>query len=362
MAVSFKKLFSGIAGTTQATPSRVVGIDFGSSSVKVVELRQEEGVVTLGTYGEMQLGPYGDQELGKAVDLPLEKRIEAVVDVLRESKVTAKKGYFALPLSSSFVTVFSLTAGANEDLGPRVQVEARKYIPVPMSDVSFQWTELPPVDNTPEEVHEVLAVAVQNEAQSVMKKMTEAVQMGNQQSEIELFSTMRSLYKSTDDTIAIIDLGAKTSKLYIAKDGMVRRIHRVFAGGAMATARIAKDISVSFEDAENRKRNYTQADPQAAVIKKAVVTSFERPFQEFKRVIDQYEQRTGAPVGRVVITGGCSAFADMQTYANYMLDRPVEKANPFGKIAYPAFMEDILTEISPTFSVALGIALRAFDA
>ncbi len=362
MAVSFKKLFSGIAKNTHAGPARVVGVDFGSSSVKVVELRQEEGVVTLGTYGEMQLGPYAEQELGSAVELPVEKRIEAIVDVLRESKVTAKKGFFALPLSSSFVTVFSLTANAEEELGPRVQVEARKYIPVPMSDVSFQWTELPAVGNTPEDVHEVLAVAVQNEAQAVLQKMTTAVQMGGQQSEIELFSAMRALYKSDDDTIAIIDLGAKTSKLYIAKDGMVRRIHRVFAGGAIATARVAKDLSIPYEDAENRKRNYTQADPQAAVIKKAVVTSFERPFQEFKRVIDQYEQRVGTPVNRVVITGVSSAFADMQTYASYMLDTQVEKANPFGKIAYPAFMEDVLTEIAPTFSVALGIALRAFDA
>jgi len=109
------------------------------------------------------------------------------------------------------------------------------------------------------------------------------------------------------------------------------------------------------------KRNYTDTDPNAVVIKKAVVTTFERPFQEFKRVLEQHEARVGTPVGRIVITGGSASFGDMQTYASYMLDRKVERAQPFSKVAYPAFMEDVLLDIAPTFTVALGAALRGFE-
>ena len=96
-------------------------------------------------------------------------------------------------------------------------------------------------------------------------------------------------------------------------------------------------------------------------MKKAVVATFERPLQEFKRVISQYELRIGAPVTRVVITGGASSFYDMHTYVSYMLDRTIEPANPFTKVAYPAFMADVLREIAPTFTVALGAALRPFE-
>jgi len=361
MSLGFKNLFSGFGKQQETGPTKVVGVDFGSSSVKVLELHREGDLIKLGTYGELQLGPYADDELGKSVMLPSEKKIEALVDVLRESKVGAKHGLFALPLSSSFVTVFSLIAKEGEDLDPRVRVEARKYIPVPMSDVSFEWTELPALGERPEDVHEVLAVAVQNEARGELDTLKNAVAMSEQPSEIELFSSMRALRKKDDTSIAIIDLGAKTSKLYIAHDGMVRRIHRVFAGGAAATQKIATELSVSFEEAENQKRNYTDTDPNAVAIKKAVVTSFERPFQEFKRVLEQYESKTGATVDRVVVTGGSASFSDMQTYASYMLDRPVDRANAFTKIAYPAFMEDVLVEIAPTFSVALGAALRSFQ-
>lgn len=361
MALGFKNLFSGLSKPDPQLPTKVVGIDFGSSSVKVLELHQEGDLVKLGTYGELQLGPYADDELGKSVMLPMGKRIEALVDVLRESKASAKHGLFSLPLASSFVTVFSLTGKEGEDFGPRVRVEARKYIPVPMADVSFEWTELPKLDEMPEDVHEVLAVAVQNEARADLDKLKEAVAMSEQPTEIELFSAMRALRKKDDVSFAIIDLGAKTSKLYISHEGMVRRIHRVFAGGSQATDRLAKELSISYEEAENQKRNYTDTDPNAAIIKKAVVTSFERPFQEFKRVIEQYEAKVGIPVDRVVITGGSASFGDMQTYASYMLDRNVERANPFAKVAYPAFMEDMLVDIAPTFSVALGAALRSFQ-
>ncbi len=361
MALNFKKFFSSLAPKTLVTPKHVVGIDFGSSSVKVVELIQREDVVTLKTYGELQLGPYAGQDLGSMTRLEAPKKMEALVDVLRESKVTATAGVMTLQLSTSFVTVFSVHAKPDEDIGPRVNVEARKYIPVPMTDVSMDWSELPPLAEVTKSVREVLVVAVQNDAYTDTKNLLHAINMDSQPTEIEIFSTLRSTATAEDTSVAVIDLGAQTSKLYISHNGMVRKIHRVFIGGAQATERIATVLNVSFEEAENHKRNYTDTDEHAVQIKKEVVGTFERPLQEFKRVLNQYELRSGAPVSRIVITGGSASFGDMQTYVNYMLDRTVERSNPFNKVAYPAFMEDMLEDIAPTFTVALGAALRPFE-
>lgn len=361
MALRLKSFFSSLKPSTISTPKHVVGIDFGSSSLKVVELIEREGVLTLKTYGELQLGPYEGKDLGSTVKLELPKRVEAVVDVLREAKAEAKAGVMTLPLSSSFVTVFSLTAKDKEDISPRVRIEARKYIPVPMADVSLDWSELPPLGESSKSIREVLIAAVQNENNNEMKSLLQSIAMTDQPSEIELFSALRALSKPEDASIAIIDLGAQTSKLYIAHEGVVRKIHRVFAGGAQATEQIAKILTIPFEEAENKKRNYTDTDEHAAEMKKVIVTTFERAFQEFKRVMGQYELRSGETISRVVITGGSAAFTDMETYASYMLDRSVTRANAFTKIAYPAFMEDVLTDIAPVFSVALGAALRPFE-
>lgn len=354
----FSTLFKKAPAVTG--PKFFVGIDFGSSSVKVVELEQRETMVALKTYGELQLGPYAGKELGEIATPDLSQRTEALVDVMREAKVKGEAGVLAMPLAGSFLTIISIQAKADEDIAARIPVEARKFIPVPMSEISLDWTELPAYANTPENVREVLLAAVQNVSNKEMHELLGAVELASQPTEIEVFSAIRACVHSDEETIAIIDLGAQTSKLYIVHEGMLRKIHRVFAGGAQATSQLAKLLDVSHEEAENIKRNYSSAEPHATDTKKAVTATFERSFQEFKRVLIQFESSTGLAIDRVVLIGGSAAFPEMPAYANYMLDRKVERDNPFSQIAYPAFLEDVLTEISPTFTVALGAALREF--
>lgn len=362
MAFDFKKLFSSIPTNTNQPPKKVVGIDFGASSLKVVEVElREDGVLALTTYGELQLGPYAESGMGSTVKLPLQKRIEAVVDVMRESGITAKDAVLSLPLSESFVTVISLAVKEGEDVAPRVHVEARKYIPVPISDVALEWTEIEQPKGAPALTKEVLVAAIQNKSLSDMRAILEAIQMTSRPSEIEIFSALRAITKDSDTSVAVIDVGAYISKLYIAESGFLQRLHRVQAGGAHATNAIAKQLNVTFEEAENIKRNYTPDHPHAEVVKKVMSTTFERSFQEFKRVIAQYELRHDKQISRIVFTGGTVSFHDFSSYAKYVFDREVEITNPFTKVAYPAFMEDTLKEIAPVFAVALGAALRPYE-
>jgi len=361
MAFKFSNVFTSLKKNTASRPKKALGIDFGASSVKVVELELRDDVIALSTYGELQLGPYAQESMGNAVSLSLEKKTEALVDVMRESGVTSKDGILALPLSDSFVTIISLSAKEGEDISSRVHVEARKYIPVPISDVALEWTEITPEGKLPVTVREVLLAAIQNDALSDMKSLLTSVQMVSQPFEIELFSTLRAVSKETDASVAVIDIGAKTSKLYISENGYLQRIHRVQAGGAHATAALAKALSLTFEEAENAKRNYSPEKEHAGEIKKIMASYFDRSFEEFKRVLNQYEEKVGAPVSRIVLSGGCTQFYDFLPYTQYAFDREVEKTHPFAKVAYPAFMEDTLKEIGPVFAVALGAALRPFE-
>ncbi len=51
-----------------------LGVDIGTSSVKVVQLRRERGRVILETYGAIALGPYAGLEIGRATSLPAGRR------------------------------------------------------------------------------------------------------------------------------------------------------------------------------------------------------------------------------------------------------------------------------------------------
>lgn len=358
------KSFSGLLSAFTAkknSSDRVVGIDIGSSSIKVVEVEDRSGVLTLTTYGELQLGPYDGKEIGQAVTIDPKKEQQALIDIIRESAVKARRAVFAMPLSSSFVTIMSLKASKDEDLSPRVRVEARKYIPVPISEVTIDWAEVEVSAENKAHTRDVLVAAIQNEALKRFNSLMEFVNLGNPPTEIECFSTLRALFKEEEQDIAIIDIGAMSSKLYISRQGLLQRMHRARAGGALATKRIASVLEVGFEEAEVVKREADSKGAKFRDIQRAHQSCYDRAFSEFRQVIDEYEQSIGTTISAVYLSGGAVQFPGLATQLKSSLDREVMTANPFSKVAYPAFMEDTLTNIGPSFTVALGAALRVFE-
>lgn len=360
-------LKSIVASLKQTTPGQdgVVGIDIGSSSIKVVELKESKGVITLGTYGELQLGPYAGKHLGESVTLSPKDEQTALVDVIRESSVKSRDAVFAMPLSSSFVTNVSIEADADADLASRVRVEARKVIPASLSEVTLDWAEVEvtqtEADATEANYRNVLIAAIQNSALERFKVLMQFAGLTQPPTEIESFSSIRALYNSKEPDVAIIDIGATSSKLFISRKGLLMRMHRIRAGGAIATKQIAETLSVDFETAEEMKYDADSSRQNFAEMKRAHHSSFDRAFREFRQVIQEYESKTGIKLNAVYLCGGGALFPGIDIHLADALGREVVIANPFSKVAYPAFMEDTMRSIGPSFTVALGAALRVFE-
>lgn len=362
---SLKDIFSSL-GSRDST-SAVVGIDIGSSSIKVVELQNRKGVVTLSTYGELQLGPYAEKQIGESVVLTAKQEQEALVDVLRESAVTARRAVFAMPLSSSFVTNVSIEANKDDDISALVRVEARKVIPASLSEVTLDWAEVETGTENDKKKKDtsvqrsVLIAAIQNAALERFKVLMQFAGIEQPPTEIECFSAIRSLYNPQDKDVVVIDIGAISAKLYIARGGLLMRMHRIRAGGAVATNRIASVLNCSFEDAEIKKQTADKTQSTFSDIKRAHDSSYERAFREFGQVLREYEEKNAVTLPTIYLSGGGAMFAGTETMLQDVLSRQVIRANPFSKVAYPAFMQDTIKEIGPSFTVALGAALRTFD-
>ncbi|MEY3784423.1 MAG: hypothetical protein RLZZ230_745 [Candidatus Parcubacteria bacterium] len=361
-------LINNILSTIHQDPSGaggVVGIDIGSSSIKVVELQDRKGVITLTTYGEIQLGPYAGKQIGESVVLESKQEQEALVDVIRESAVKSRSAVFAMPLSSSFVTNVSIEADPDVDLSAMVRVEARKVIPASLSEITLDWAE---VGVTKKEAQEggvnrrnVLIAAIQNSAFTRFNVLMQFAGFEQPPTEIECFSAIRGLYNVDSENIVILDIGATSSKLYITHKGVLVRMYRIRAGGALATKRISEVLEISFEEAEKSKFSIDRTAPQFSDIKRAHDSSYERTFREFKQVLQEYEQKTGNKITSVHLSGGGSSFPGMDAYIKDVFQKEIIMANPFSKVAYPAFMEDTMYEIGPSFVVALGAAMRQFE-
>lgn len=358
---SLKDLMSTLQ-SVGGTPG-AVGIDVGSSSIKVVELQEKDEVLTLTTYGELQLGPYGGKELGEAVQLEPKSEQEALVDVIRESAVTINSSVFAMPLSSSFVTNVSVEADPDADLSPMVRVEARKVIPASLSEVTLDWAEVerPANENDETNRRDVLIAAIQNAALERFKVLMQFAGFKEPPTEIECFSAIRGLYHSSEPNTVIIDIGATSTKLYIARDALLMRMHRVRAGGAIATQNIAKSLELDFAAAEQKKHTADRSDKDFSDLKRAHDSSYERAFREFSQVLREYESKTGHEIDVVQLAGGGALFPGVDAMLKDAIGKDVEFANPFAKVAYPAFMDDTIKTIGPSFVVALGAALRDFE-
>src|ERR1017187_10004740 len=164
---------SNLLGTNKN--SSVLGLDIGSSSLKVVQLRREKGAAILETYGELSLGPYGGVEVGQATNLAAEKIAETLHDLLREANVTTTSAGVSIPFSRSLLTLVDLPrAKTSQEQKTIVELEARKYIPVPVSEVQLDWFVIPDALSEGKELNpkvKVLIVAVHNDELELLRKV-----------------------------------------------------------------------------------------------------------------------------------------------------------------------------------------------
>jgi type IV pilus assembly protein PilM len=351
--------FSSILeSTSPKDTTSALGVDIGTSAIKVVELEERNGVVTLVTYGEIQLGPYAGKPLGAAVHLSPKQEQEALVDVIRESAVKSRNGVFAMPLSASFISTTTLEAEPDADLSALVRIEARKIIPASLSEVTLDWAELEAVSND-QTGRSVLIAAIQNSAIGRFNVLMQFAGFNGAPTEIECFSTNRTINKKTH--AVVMDFGATSTKMYMTHNGVLTRMHRVNVGGVQVTEVIADTLDVDFATAERIKQQTTVNSEHYATVKQAYETTYGRSLREFRQVLDHYQSKVDTEFPYVLICGGASLFPGL---ANQLLDRldiQVELIDPFKNVAYPAFMEDVMLQIGPSFVPALGAALRNFE-
>ena len=351
----------------------VLGIDIGSSSIKIVQLSRKNGHAVLETYGELALGPYAGKSVGEATNLPPEKITEAIADMLKEKEVniTTRVCGVAIPFASSLMAVIEMPTMPLKQLESMIPIEARKYIPVPISEVALDWYVIPKDKNpdTEQEANlnekpsiqklEVLIVALHNDTLIRYRDMVTKNALDANFFEIEIFSTMRSILEQELTPVLIVDMGATSTKLYIVERGILRSSHMVNRGSQNITDELSKSLGISVTDAEYLKRDKGLLGEINGIKTKDVVTlTLNYIFSESNRVILAYQKKYNKNVSKVVLVGGGSALKGVVDVAKNSFQTEVVAGDPFAKVVAPAFLEKVLHETGPEFAVAMGVALR----
>lgn len=338
----------------------ILGVDIGASAVKFVQIHSVKDVPTLETYGELQLGPYEGIEIGRTTNLPVQKIIEALSDILKEAGATGKRVVYAFSYGSSFTNTILLPTLNHADIDTMLPVEARKYIPTALSKVTLDW--LPIGTHTDTKQTNVLLSAVYNKAQTEYEQIMNGCGLVTVGTEVEIFSTIRATVSLKDEVVAVLDCGASATRLYIVEKGLVAKTHSIPLSGVSLTKDLAQGLSIEFEKAEELKREFgLLGSSDNKQIQDILAKSYERGVRELHTVLKRYSEFRSVEIQTVILSGGGALMKGIKPYLSDAFSLPIELADPFSKVAYPAFLEDTLSAAGSTFAVAVGTALRGFQ-
>ncbi len=371
LRMNFKDLLNSISSTFRSTDENgFVGIDIGSSYIKIVQLKKEGGRVVLETYGEIALGPYEENGVaGQIAHLDQEKLTEAVKNLIKQANITSKIAFLSIASSSSLIFIINLPRISEHELANAVQTEVKKYIPIPLTEISLDWWIIPEEKTFEGDyLHtekkgdiKVLVAAVRNEIFDEYEGMIKSFPFHEHSYEIETFSMIRSSLKSELAPVMLIDFGASGTRVAIVEHGVLRKFYSISRGGLYLTTSIKKSLQIEFEEAEQKKREIGLSEEKDSEVAKVIETGMEYIFSEVKRVLFDFEREYKRPVNKIILTGGAALLPKLRESMEFRYNVTTEYANPFKHSLYPDFLEEVLRNAGPEFAVAFGLAFQKLE-
>ncbi len=344
----------------------VVSIDMGSSSLKIVQLRKEKERAILETYGELSVGPYVKKPVGQVSRLSGEILTQMIKDLLKESGANAKEAVVSIPIRSSFITTIRLPVIEGKSMEEMIKFEARKYIPVPITEVEVDWWILgsPNINKEKEEekrkikMMDILLVVIYKDAIRKYQNIIIGAGLKIKSFELEVFSGLRALSFRPTSPVLVIDLGASSTKMSIVDEGLLKLSYTIDRGSQAITSALSRSLEISFERAEEMKQKIgLSRKPEHMQMIEVIEPLLDIIFAEVRQFMQSYSRKYKNSVGQVVLLGGGALLNGIVETAVKNLGVEVMLADPFSKTDHPPFLEEALKEIGPAFSTSVGLAL-----
>ena len=337
----------------------LVGIDIGSSSVKLVQLAQAKDGYHLVNAAIVPLPPEA------IVDNSL-MDTAAVVDAVRNVVVSLgiKSRDAACSISGNAVIIgkIVLPGMTSEELEDQIGWEAEQYIPFDIKDVHIDFQILGPDLIDPSKI-QVLLVASKKDIINDYVSVFADAGMNLSVMDVDAFAVQNAYELNAgaeDDVRALVNVGAGVMNINVVKGGTSLFTRDVQMGGNQYTEEIQKQLGVSAAEAETMK--LLSAEQQDGPLADVISRVNDTLSQEIRRSVDFYNSTASADerIVRVSVCGGCSKMIGLKEAVAAKLGIEVELLNPLEHIKYNEkdFDPEYLQEIAPLMAVGVGLAIR----
>ncbi len=342
-----------------------LGVDIGTSNIKIVQLRPENDRFVLETYGLVNVSyQIGNKDSAHAVT----ETAKLLKELIKKANVTTDKIVASLPNSAVFTSVIDLPKIPENELKTAVEFEAKKYVPLPLEEVALSWsvmedkhahvnksTNLGSLKGNPSNRQKILLTAVPTIVIDNYVKVFDLAGLVPQALEIEALSMIRSLVGENSNSILVIDMGAKNSSINLVDSGYLRLSKNLNVGGDTVTSSISQSLAVNFARAEQFKKDFglSGAGQQIPQVMRPILDIIKN---EAAQLINLVESK-GDHIDKILLSGGGSRLPNLKEYFT-VLGKPVELADPWSHIVYEPNLKPIIESMGLNLAVAVGLAMR----
>jgi type IV pilus assembly protein PilM len=344
---------------------RSVGLDIGSSSVKLMELELDAKTekYRLVSFGVSELPP-------EAIVDGAVMNTNAVVDAIRglvtKHRIKTKDAVVSISGNSVIIKRINLPAMTVDELEESIQWEAEQYIPFDINDVNIDVQILDDASDDPGQM-EVLLVAARKELVNEYQSLIQQAGLRPAVVDVDAFAIANMFeinYDRTIGSIALVNVGSSNVNIHVIRDGVSMFTRDIGMGGRQFTEEIQRTLNISYEDAELMKVGDPERDDRAVVpeeIEQVLSSVGESLATEIQRSLDFY-MSTAADGGltRIYLSGGAARTPGLARAISRQTSLPCEVVDPFRSITIDEreFKEGYLEDIAPQAAVVVGLAVR----
>lgn len=347
----------------KAKSKPLLGLDVGSSAVKLVEVRRAKQGLEASAIDLRALSP--DVVVDGAIvdNLAL---ASSVAQMLKDSRVRNRSVATAVSGNSVIVKQISMPAMTEEELAETIEAEAAQHIPFERSDVHMDYQILDIKDSG---AMDILLVAVKKDK---VGNYTNALSMAGlsavvmDHDPLALENCYEYNYEPAPDEIAaLLNVGASVTNIVVTKGAVPLFTRDVSVGGNQYTDALQKEFHLSADAAEAVKLGRANGDgvdesrrlPVLQSVTKLIVLEVQKTFDFFRA------STNGQRIARMYLSGGAAQTTGLKDTLQEEFGEAVDFLDPFRRIAYPdnGPLAEAIRRERPRLAVAVGLALRSFD-
>lgn len=337
-----------------------VGLDIGTHGIYLAEVTASRQGPKLTNFGGIAL-PEGAVDEGEIVDIGTVS--DAVRQLYDETDVREKRVHVGVANQRVVVRQIDLPYMEDDELDSALRYQVQEYIPIPVDEAELDYQKLEEiVEDGDTRMLRILLVAA--DKSMVANHLEAATSAGLRPigADLNAFATLRAAVpdpESVAETQMLVDIGAGVTNILIHDHGIPRFVRLLVLGGGDITQALRTELGVSFEEAERLKREQALEDRDDEAT--GIIDRGMREFvDEIRGSLDYYlTSASGAPVERVLLTGGGSKMAGIGRRLEDTLNVPVERARPLDhlQVSDSDYDHDALLAVEPLLATAIGLAL-----